>query len=299
MKKNFFDYVLANNMQEKCKLCNELRLFLHCDDSHEFIYDFSYDYNEKNFVELYGRQSYERCSKLSDFWCGGLNFYDNIENKNICTYNKIFSVNEEKLNALILDYESTLYEYLMIHDLTNVCNIFNGLFDIKSYYEDNFISNKLVTNFGQTLYFTKIEDCDENVGGYYVEIYLNDNYDEKIDDLVIYAEHIKGFSDKQINDLIIETLKSFDYRVDLLNILERTFFRKRFTKSEIKKEIDDFLGIDVEILEDEKDYDDCSDYSFTIPCGCVDMTLYYLPTREYVNGENKLYITELCFENVF
>lgn len=299
MKKNFLDYVLADSMQEKCKLCNELRLFLHCDDSHEFIYDFSDDYHEKNFVELYGRQTYERCSKISDFWVGGLNFYDNIENKNICVYNKIFAISEEKLNALILDYESKLYEYLVENDLTNVCGIFNGLFDIKGYYNDNLITNKVVTAFGQTLYFSMIEDCDENEGGYYVEIYLNDNFDEKIDDLVIHADHIVGFSEKQLNDYIIKTLQCFDFRDYLVENLKKTFLHKRFTKSEIKKEIDNFLGLDVEIVNDEKDYDDCSDYSFIIPCGCVDMVLYHLPTRELFNGEQKMYVTELSFENVW
>lgn len=298
MKTNFLDYVLADSMQEKCKLCNELRLFLYCDNSHEFIYDFSYEYNEKNFVELYGRQTYERCSKISDFWVGGLNFYDNIENKDICVYNKIFAISEEKLNALILDYESKLYEYLEKCDIEKiVCGIFKGLFDIKGYYNDNFVSNKLVTAFGQTLYFTKIEDCDENEGGYYVEIYLNDKFDDKIDDLVIHAKHIVGFNEKQINDYIIKALQCIDYRDILVNTLEKTFLHRRITKSEIKKEIDDFLGIDAKFceIEDNENESEC-DLSLIITCGCVDITLYYLPTRRYVNGENKLYITELCFE---
>lgn len=295
MKTNFLDYVLADNMQDKCKLCNEFRNLLYCDNAHEFIYDFSCDNHIKDFIELYGRQTYERCSKLSVFWVRGLNFYDNIENKNICVYNKIFVVSEEKLNALILDYESALYEYFVTNDITNVGSIFTCLFDIKGYYKDNFITNKLVTAFGQTLYFTKIEDCDENEGGYYVEIYLNDKFDNKIDDLVIHAEHIKGFNEKELNDYIIKTLQCIDYRDILVNTLEKTFLHRRITKSEIKKEIDDFLGIDAKFCEIEDNENEC-DLSLILTCGCVDMTLYYLPTRRYVNGENKLYITELCFE---
>lgn len=295
MKKNFLDYVLAESKQDKCKLCNEFRNLLYCDNVHEFIYDFSYDNHIKDFIELYGRQTYERCSKISNFWCGGLNFYDNIENKNICTSNKIFLVSEEKFNTLILYYENALYEYFVTNDITNVGGIFTHLFDIKGYYNDNFITNKLVTAFGQTLYFSMVEDCDENKGGYYVEIYLNDKFDDKIDDLVIHAEHIKGFNEKELNEYIIKALQCYDYRDILVNTLEKTFLNRRFTKSEIKKEIYNFLGVYVEIIEDEKEKDDFSDYSFTIPCGCVDLTLYYLPTRENVI-ENKLYITELYFE---
>lgn len=299
MAETFFDYVLAESKQDKCKLVNEFRHLLYGDNGYEFIYDFSYDYHIQDFIELYGRQTYERCSKISDFWMGGLNFYDNIENKNMCVYNKIFLISEEKLNALILDYESKLYEYLEKRDIENiVCGIFTHLFDIKGYYKDNFVFNKVITNFGQTLYFTKIKDYDGDVGGYYVKIYLNNNYDNKIDDLVINSDLIVGFTDKQINDLIIKTLKSFDCKNYLVNTLKNTFLHRRFTKSEIEKIINNLLGIDVEIVADEKDYDDTTDYSFTIPCGCVDMTLYHLPTRELFNGEQKMYVTELSFENV-
>ena len=53
---------------------------------------------------------------------------------------------------------------------------------------------KAKTKKGTPVWFSLIDDCEPNKGGYYCEIYLSEEQDERIDDFVIHAEELLSSS---------------------------------------------------------------------------------------------------------
>jgi len=138
--KNIHNYVLCVNLKDKVELYNELRLWLHCDCTHEYIFNLDDSDDDNDFATLYGTQTYYRCRKTSKYWMGGVNFYDNIENKDCCSCSKIFAVDEDNINKLLDDFDidTTLKQYNSLKEVLDcVGSTFKNLFDIETYYKDN------------------------------------------------------------------------------------------------------------------------------------------------------------------
>lgn len=76
----------------------------------------------------------------------------------------------------------------MKYTLTNLTSGFNMVSGIKD---------------GKKVYISFCEDCDINKGGYYCQVYDNEDMDNEIDNFVIQAEDVAvGLTDKMVEDYL-------------------------------------------------------------------------------------------------
>lgn len=56
---------------------------------------------------------------------------------------------------------------------------------------------------GKKVYISFCDDCDINKGGYYCQVYDNEDMDNEIDNFVIQAEDVAaGLTDKMVKDYL-------------------------------------------------------------------------------------------------
>lgn len=70
---------------------------------------------------------------------------------------------------------------------------------------------------GQTIYITYISDCDENAGGFYCEVYADENCDRKIDDFCIHAGDFQPYFGADFYDRLEDYIRHYydDTELDL------------------------------------------------------------------------------------
>jgi hypothetical protein len=66
---------------------------------------------------------------------------------------------------------------------------------------------KVTTKHGNTYYVTFTDDCDNNVGGYYCQVYLDENLEEEIGFFVLHKRHIDEYG---IDNLVQDYVEDFD-----------------------------------------------------------------------------------------
>jgi hypothetical protein len=81
----------------------------------EQIFNLTCEIDVDNFIHLYGRQSFDYRVKQSNFWLGGGNYYDNINNKSLCCSHEIIPIN-------ITNIDKILYERISIYASTIECD---------------------------------------------------------------------------------------------------------------------------------------------------------------------------------
>lgn len=81
----------------------------------EQIFNLTCEIDIDNFIDLYGRQSFDYRVKQSNFWLGGANFYDNINNKSLCCSHEIVPINN-------INIDKILYNRISIYASTIECD---------------------------------------------------------------------------------------------------------------------------------------------------------------------------------
>ena len=100
----------------------------------EQIFNFTCDIDVDNFIHLYGRQSFDYRVKQSNFWLGGENYYDNINNKSLCCSHEIVPINDNNIDKI-------LYNRISIYASTIECDYLElkkGGFFQEWFYETKF-----------------------------------------------------------------------------------------------------------------------------------------------------------------
>lgn len=74
---------------------------------------------------------------------------------------------------------------------------------------------KCTTKNGRTVYVTCTYDCEPNIGGFYCQIYLNEDCDHDVDNFTISADIVNAGLDVQyirdyVNDIVIDGQKVVD-----------------------------------------------------------------------------------------
>lgn len=131
----------------------------------EQIFNLTCEIDVDNFIDLYGRQSFDYRVKQSNFWLGGENYYDNINNKSLGCSHEIVPINDSNIDKILYNritiYASTIEcDYLELKNLGFFQEWFNeNVFTQKFYTQNkeyicNLINQTIKTNY---VSFDKIE----------------------------------------------------------------------------------------------------------------------------------------------
>lgn len=71
---------------------------------------------------------------------------------------------------------------------------------------------KVTTKNGHIYYVTFTDDCEDDVGGYFCQVYKDEDLEEEIDDFVIHKEHIEEYKLEEIAQDYVEELDC-DYNI--------------------------------------------------------------------------------------
>lgn len=67
---------------------------------------------------------------------------------------------------------------------------------------------KVTTKNGNTYYVTFTDDCEDNVGGYFCQVYKDEDLEEEIGFFVLHKRHIDEYG---IDELVQDYVEDFDY----------------------------------------------------------------------------------------
>jgi hypothetical protein len=86
-----------NSIENKIKLFNDI--------SHdcEQIFNLNNSSDKQDFIHLYGKQSFDYHYKISPYWLGGDNFYDNENYKSASRMVKILSITESNIDKILFN----------------------------------------------------------------------------------------------------------------------------------------------------------------------------------------------------
>ena len=78
---------------------------------------------------------------------------------------------------------------------------------------------KVTTTNGNTYYVTFTDDCDDNVGGYFCQVYKDEDLEEEIGFFVLHKRHIDEYG---IDNLVQDYVEDCDIEVfdEDLNIVD-------------------------------------------------------------------------------
>ena len=71
---------------------------------------------------------------------------------------------------------------------------------------------KVTTKNGNTYYVTFTDDCYDNVGGYYCQVYKDEDLEEKIGFFILHKRHIDEYG---IDELVKDYVEDFDVEIDV------------------------------------------------------------------------------------
>ena len=67
----------------------------------------------------------------------------------------------------------------------------------------------MINNKYGKVYITKTPDCGENLGGYYCQVYADENFENEIDDFVIHTDDCNCNDDKDVDRFIQNYAKMY------------------------------------------------------------------------------------------
>ena len=82
---------------------------------------------------------------------------------------------------------------------------------------------------GHTLYVTTTPDCEDNEGGYYCEVYADEDFITKLDDFCVHPEDCDCDNDDEVEKYIMSYISQEDY-----SDVTRTFDNSPFSWDEIQ-----------------------------------------------------------------
>lgn len=71
---------------------------------------------------------------------------------------------------------------------------------------------KVTTKNGNTYYVTFTDDCEDNVGGYFCQVYKDEDLEEEIGFFVLHKRHIDEYG---IDELVQDYVEDFDVEIDV------------------------------------------------------------------------------------
>ena len=99
---------------------------------------------------------------------------------------------------------------------------------------------KATTKNGVELFITLCDDCDENKGGYYCEVYLDEDMEEDFDNFVIHKEDLDCFENE--DDGIKVLCEEYTRGVDDMPILNKKFNAIYNLIGDVDSQVSDFYG---------------------------------------------------------
>lgn len=116
-----------NSIENKIKLFNELS------HGYEQIFDLNNPSDKQDFINLYGKQSFDYHYKISPYWLGGNNFYDNKKYKSSSRMVEILSITPSNIDKILFNIiDSDIDKADLNNDfieqyfhIDNFCEIFN------------------------------------------------------------------------------------------------------------------------------------------------------------------------------
>lgn len=116
---------------------NKIELFNHLSHDCEQMFYLTNPSDKQDFINLYGKQSFDYHYKISPYWLGGDNFYDNENYKTGYRIHKILDITESNIDKILFNtIDTNLVTYIGEEDLNNdfmekyfhidyFCEIFN------------------------------------------------------------------------------------------------------------------------------------------------------------------------------
>lgn len=69
----------------------------------------------------------------------------------------------------------------------------------------------LIDRKGNKVFVTICDDCGENKGGYYCQVYTDDNCENEIDYFTLHHEDCKNITDYELDEMIEEVIALSNY----------------------------------------------------------------------------------------
>lgn len=69
---------------------------------------------------------------------------------------------------------------------------------------------KVITKSGHIYYVTFTDDCEDNVGGYFCQVYEDEDLGEEIDFFVLHKEQIEHTDEYEIENLVQDYVEQLD-----------------------------------------------------------------------------------------
>ena len=116
-----------NTIENKIKLFNELS------HGYEQIFNLNNPSDKQDFINLYGKQSFNYRNKISPYWLGGDNFYDNENYKSSSRMVEILSITPGNIDKILfniidsdIDKEDLNNDFIeQYFHIDNFCELFN------------------------------------------------------------------------------------------------------------------------------------------------------------------------------